>query len=105
VEDKNELYIPIGLKDRYELWTGFGKEELVKALVINVVLGITNIIIYFINRNIPFNIVFLLVSISGAIMMLTKDTTNLSVVDQLENMIRFSKSQKYYPYEYLDEFK
>lgn len=105
MEEKNDLYIPIGLKDRYELWNGFGKEELVKSLIINLVLGIINIILYIINRNIPSSIVFFMVSVAGAIMMLTKDTTNLSVVDQLQNMIGFSKSQKQYLYEYLDEYK
>ncbi|MFY9214244.1 MAG: hypothetical protein WAO45_05965 [Tissierellaceae bacterium] len=45
-----------------------------------------------------------LVSVGGSIMMLTKDTTNLSVVDQIRNMLRFAKSQKYYPYKYRDEW-
>lgn len=37
-------------------------------------------------------------------MMLTKDKTNVSVVDQIKFMVRFHKSQKVYRYKYLDEW-
>lgn len=104
MEDSNLLYIPLGLKENNELWDGFGKEEAVKALIFNIFTGIIDALIYFKTRNLIFCIVFILVSVGGSIMMLTKDTTNLSVVGQIRNMLRFAKSQKYYPYKYRDEW-
>ncbi len=104
-EEKYKLYIPIGLKERYELWDGFGKEEAIKALIFIVFSGIIDIFIFLITRKTIFCSVWFLVSIGGSAMMLTKDTTNLSVVDQIQNMIRFSKSQKYYPYKAFNEWK
>lgn len=105
MEKKDQLYIPIGLKERYELWNGFGKEEAVKALIFNVFAGTIDLLIYIINKNISFCVVFFLVSVGGSIIMLTKDTTNLSAVDQVQNMIRFAKSQKKYPYRALNEWQ
>ena len=102
MEDSNLLYIPLGLKERNELWDGFGKEEAIKALIFNVFTGTINILIYVSSKNVILSIVFILVSVGGSIMMLTKDTTNLSVVDQIKNMLRFAKSQKYYQYKYQD---
>jgi len=98
------LYIPLGLKERNELWDGFGKEEAVKALIFNAFAGALNILMYITMKNLIFTIVFIMVSAGGSIMMLTKDTTNLSVVDQIKNMIKYAKSQKYYPYKYRDEW-
>ncbi|WP_129721370.1 hypothetical protein [Xylanivirga thermophila] len=105
MQDRDTLYIPLGLKERNEFWDGFGKEEAIKALTFIAFIGIVDALIYFSTRNIAFCAVLFLVSIGGSLMMLTKDTTNLSVVDQIKNMIRFLKSQKYYPYKYLDEWK
>lgn len=104
MEDSNLLYIPLGLKKRNELWDGFGKEEAIKALIFNIFTGIIDVSIYLSTKNLIFCVVFILVSVGGSIMMLTKDTTNLSVVDQIRNMLRFAKSQKYYPYKYRDEW-
>lgn len=105
MDDSNLLYIPLGLKERYELWDGFGKEEAIKALIFVTFAGIVDALIYLKTRKVTFSVVFILVAIGGSIMMLTKDTTNLSVVDQIRNMMRLARSQKYYPYEYLDEWR
>lgn len=103
--EKDTLYIPLGLKERNEFWDGFGKDEFIKALIFITFTGVIDIFIYIFKRNIIFSVVFILVSIGGSLAMLTKDITNLSAVDQIENMIRFSKSQKYYPYRQLDEWR
>lgn len=104
MNDNDLLYIPMGLKEKTEYWNGFGKEEAIKALIFVAFAGTIDLIIYLCTKNIPFCVVFLLSSIGGSIMMLTKDTTNLSVVDQVQNMIRFARSQKRYPYKALDEW-
>ncbi len=104
MEDSNLLYIPLGLKERNELWEGFGKDEAIKALIFNMFTGVIDFLVYIFTKNMMFCIVFILVSVGGSIMMLTKDITNLSVVDQIKNMLRYAKSQKYYPYKYQDEW-
>ncbi|OZV13527.1 hypothetical protein CIW83_02990 [Tissierella sp. P1] len=104
MEENEMLYIPIGLKENNEIWDGFGKKELIKSLITLTILLTINLLIFLIKRSVVFASVFTLVSIGGTGLIFTKDTTNLSVVDQVINMIRFAKSQKKYKYAYLDEF-
>jgi len=102
---KNPLYIPQGLKTRVEIFDGFGKEELFKTIIVTIVVGILDIMYYLIFKNTVVSIVTILVAIAGSVMMLTKDHTNISVVDQVGFMVRFARSQKYYPYKYQDEWR
>ena len=102
---KNALYIPQGLKTRVEIFDGYGKEELLKTLLVTVVVGILDVFYYLIFRNTVVSVVMILVAIAGSVMLLTKDHTNISVVDQVGFMVRFARSQKIYPYKYLDEWR
>ena len=102
---KNPLYIPQGLKTRVEIFDGFSKEELFKTIMVTIVVGILDILYYLIFKNTVVSIVAILVAIAGSVMMLTKDHTNISVVDQVGFMVRFARSQKYYPYKYQDEWR
>ena len=102
---KNPLYIPQGLKTRVEIFDGFGKEELFKTIILTIVVGIVDILYYLLFKNTVVSIVTILVAIAGSVMMLTKDHTNVSVVDQVGFMIRFAWSQKFYPYKYQDEWR
>jgi uncharacterized Tic20 family protein len=102
---KQSLYIPQGLKTRVEIFDGYGKEELFKTITVTVIAGVIDVLLYLIFKNTVTSVVFILVSIAGSVMMLTKDTTNISVVDQVGFMIKFVKSQKSYKYKYLDEWK
>lgn len=103
-QEKETLYIPLGLKTRTEIFDGFGKEELFKSIIVTLIAGVIDSIIYFVNKSTTFCVVFILSSIAGSVMMLTKDKSNISVVDQIKFMIRFHKSQKIYRYKYLDEW-
>lgn len=107
MEDKNRqsLYIPQGLKTRVEIFEGYGKEELFKTMIVTFVAACIDSLGYLLFRNLVSSIVFMLVSISGSVMMLTKDRTNISVVDQVGFMIRFARSQKVYQYKFLDEWR
>lgn len=102
---KNPLYIPQGLKTRVEIFDGFGKEELFKTIIVTIVVGMLDILYYLIFKNTVVSIVAILVAIAGSVMMLTKDRSNISVVDQVGFMIRFARSQKFYPYKYQDEWR
>ena len=102
---RQTLYIPQGLKTRVEIFDGFGKEELVKTILVTLVAGGIDALLFLIFRNVVTSVVFILISISGSVMMLTKDKTNISVVDQVGFMVRFARSQKIYKYKYLEEWK
>lgn len=102
---KNALYIPQGLKTRVEIFDGYGKEELMKTLLVTTLVGVVDVFYYLIFRNTVVSVVMILVAIAGSVMMLTKDHTNISVVDQVGFMVRFARSQKMYPYKYLDEWR
>ncbi|MEA3423120.1 MAG: hypothetical protein U9Q80_04960 [Bacillota bacterium] len=103
--EKQSLYIPQGLKTRVEIFEGYGKEELFKTIIATVIAGVFDILLYLIFKNTVASMVFILVAISGSVMMLTKDKNNISVVDQVGFMIKFAKSQKVYRYKYLDEWE
>lgn len=103
--EKHTLYIPQGLKTQVEIFDGFGKEELFKTIIITLIAGVVDVAIYLITKNTAIAVVFILTAIAGSVMMLTKDKTNISVVDQIGFMIKFFRSQKKYKYKYLDEWK
>ncbi len=62
--------------------------------------GVLACILWFITRNVT----AVMITALTVIAMTTKDQSNLSVVDQIQNMIRFAKSQKVYPYRYGKEW-
>ncbi|MCG8540155.1 MAG: hypothetical protein MJA82_09470 [Clostridia bacterium] len=105
LKQNESLYIPLGLKTRTELFEGFGKEELIKSVIVTLVAGGIDTIIYMLTKNVSFAVVFILCSISASVMMFTKDITNISAYDQIKFMIRFAKSQKVYRYRYLKELE
>ena len=105
MDKKETLYIPQGLKVRPEVFEGFGKEELTKSTISIVCFGLIDTITYMIFKNTAVSVVLFLTAVAGTIMMLTKDRTNISVVDQVWFMIRFAKSQKIYKYKTIDEWK
>lgn len=105
MEEKETLYIPQGLKVKPEIFEGFGKEELVKSITSIACFGFIDTIAYMIFKNTAVSVVFFLTAIAGTIMMLTKDRTNSSVVDQVWFMIRFAKSQKIYKYKTMQKWR
>jgi hypothetical protein len=102
---KQTLYIPQGLKTRVEIFDGFGKEELFKTVLVTLVAGGIDALLFLIFRNVVTSVVFMLIAIAGSVMMLTKDKNNISVVDQVGFMVKFAKSQKVYKYKYLEEWR
>lgn len=103
-QEKDTLYIPLGLKVKPDIFDGFGKEELFKSIVTTIIAALLDVAFYLVSRNVAVSVVIILASIAGSVMAFTKDKTNLSVADQIRNMIRFSRMQKFYPYKYLDEW-
>ena len=61
-------------------------------------------LVWLFTANVTTTVVLALAGIFGSVMMTTKDQSNLSVVDQVQNLIRFLRGQKIYPYRYGDEW-
>lgn len=102
--EKDNLYIPQGLKVDKEIFDGFGKKEMIRAVTIFSILMMIDGVVYLFKKNIIIFIITMLISASASIMMTQKDKSNISAYDQIKYMIRFYKSQKYYKYKYLPEW-
>jgi len=105
MNENNTLYIPMGVKTSSEFFNGFGKKEALQAAVGVVVALVVSLLIYLISGNIAYTMIGILSGIAGSVMMTTKDQYNMSVVTQVANLIRFSRSQKVYPYVYGKEWE
>lgn len=92
------------MKPEAELFTGFGKKQLFQSIVGSLVMGGIAALAWLFTGNVTTTVILALAGIFGSVMMTTKDQSNLSVVDQVQNLIRFLRGQKIYPYRYGDEW-
>ena len=100
----HSLYIPLGVKPESEWFPGFGQRQLGQAAIgTAIAIGIA-LILWLLSGSIPLVMVVFLVGVSASVMMTTKDRHNLSVLDQMMFMLRFAKSQKFYPYRALSKW-
>lgn len=105
-ESIDTLYIPIGLKTEKEIYTGFGKNELIQAVIGTVIIAAVDILIsLIILNNLPAFIIVLLLGIFVSVMCVHKDITNLSVLDMTVNLYKYMRSQKIYYYKAIDEWR
>lgn len=105
MENENKLYIPYGIKTRKEIFNGFSTEELVKSSIVIAICGGIDVVIWLVTRNTFLCMSLLMVSMIISVAMFTKDSyLNISPVEQIKFMIRYSNSQKKYPYKMLDEW-
>jgi hypothetical protein len=103
--DNHTLYIPMGVKTQNEFFSGFGKKEALQATVGVVFALIVSLFIFLVSGNVAYTMICVLSGIAGSVMMTTKDQYNMSVVTQVANLVRFSRSQKVYPYVYGKEWE
>ena len=97
MDEDLKLYIPLGVKPEAELFTGFGKKQLFQALIGSLVMGGVAALVWLFTANVTTTVVLALAGIFGSVMMTT-------VVDQVQNLARFLRGQKIYPYRYGDEW-
>ena len=101
----DNLYIPRNLKTREEIIEGLGREEIIQIailLAISIVFSFLIKIIF----SLSVAVVFFLTFNSATVMALKKDSnTHISVKDQMNFLLKYSKSQKTYKYKYLDEWR
>lgn len=104
MEDE-KLYIPMGVKTEAEIFPGFGKKQLLQSVIGSLGAGVVSAFVWLLSQSVTATIIGILTGIVGSVMMTTRDQNNLSVVDQVQNMVRFAKSQKFFPYRYGDEWR
>ncbi len=103
---RETLYIPQGLKHKKEFFSGFGKDEAIKAVIGLVFFALVEIPIYLITKQISLvmaTYIFFGFAIVGALV--NDPSTNLSALKIVQNIFRFSKSQKHFPYKGLKEWR
>lgn len=103
-ESASQFYIPVGVKSENEIFTGFGKKELRNSAIGSLIGGLVSFVVWSFKKDVATTVVIILVGIFGSVMMTVRDQSNQSVVDQVSNLINFSRSQKIYPYRYIDEW-
>ena len=104
-ETRNTLYIPMGVNTEAEFFPGFGKKQIFQAAIGSLGFGLVAFIVWLCSSSVAGTVITVLAGIAGSVMMTAKDQTNLSVVDQCANMVRFIQSQKYYRYYYFFEWE
>ena len=100
MDEDLKLYIPLGVKPEAKLFTGLGKKQLFQSIVGSLVMGGIAALAWLFTGNVTTTVILALAGIFGSVMMTTKDQSNLSVLDQVQNLIRFLRGQKIYPYRY-----
>ncbi len=105
-ESIDTLYIPAGLKTHREINTGFGKQELIQAVIGTAAITVLDIFFaLLIFKNLPVFVIVLLLGVFISVMCVQKDITNLSVLDMVINLHNYMRSQKKYYYRALDEWR
>lgn len=108
MEDKKinmRLYIPSNVKTHFEFIRGFGVHELiVTTIVVAFLIGIA-LIIYSITNELIIPVLIVLLGGATMVIITTKDTNNLSVLDMIKNMLEFASMQKIYEYKYFDKWR
>lgn len=104
MEQDQSLYIPLGVKPEAEWFPGFGQRQLGQSAIGSLgAVGIA-LFLWLMGGSVPLTMVTFLIGVSASVMMTTKDRHNLSVLDQITFMIRFARSQKFYPYRRLSSW-
>lgn len=104
MEQNQFLYIPLGVKPEAEWFPGFGQRQLGQTTIGSLAAAAISLFLWLMGGSVPLAMVVFLVGVSASVMMTTKDRHNLSVLDQIMFMIRFAKSQKFYPYRSLNNW-
>jgi hypothetical protein len=102
--EKETLYVPQGLRLRNEIITGFGKEEMIRAVIVNLIVGAIVLAAYLLTGRSITCIVIMMGCVFASVIFQVKDPNlNLSFVDLFKNTIRFGQVQKKYLYKYIRE--
>ncbi|MDR2903669.1 MAG: hypothetical protein LBU77_04110 [Clostridiales bacterium] len=102
--EPNNLYIPVNIKTRFEFFDGYGMTELISTIIIASVSGFFALIIHTATNDAIMPILIVLVAVAASVMALEKGENNMSMIDHIKSLVRFSREQRQYPYYYTDEW-
>lgn len=103
--DVDELYIPQGIKTRTEYFEGFGKKELMYLIISVVITSGIAYLAYLTFLSLLKSILLVMIIPTAVVFLTVKTDMNISVLEEFLLLIRFHRSQKYYPYISLDEWE
>lgn len=64
------------------------------------IFGAGILLFFILSNNTAASVVMVMTAIAASVLFTTKDTNNISVVNQLGYILRYLRTQKYYPYKY-----
>ena len=102
-EKQNELYIPSNVKTRLEFFKGYGVKEMVITLIVMAFSLSIAFGIYAFKGTLA-AVIFLFVVVAGTVISVTKDENNMCVAKQVGYMMKNSKMQKKYRYNFFDKW-
>jgi hypothetical protein len=98
------LYIPVNIKTRFELFDGFALAELIPTGVMTLSSGLLAAGLYRITGDFTWPALLVLVTVAASVVALAKDQSNMSMVDYTRLILRFAREQQEYPYHYAEEW-
>jgi hypothetical protein len=102
--ESNDLYIPVNIKTRFEFFDGYGLSELITTVVTAAVSGFFALILHAATNDALMPLLIVLVAVAASVMALAKGENNMSMIDHIKSLVRFSREQRQYPYHYTDEW-
>ena len=102
--ESTNLYIPVNIKTRFEFFDGYGVKELFPTVIAALVSGFFAFIMHAATGGAILPVLTVLITVAASVMALAKGENNMSVVDQVKCVLRFSREQRKYPYHYTDEW-
>lgn len=104
-ENKRPLHIPAQSSDRNDYIQGIGPKEVAIILAALLASAILAVFICVFTGNIPMGLFTGFFMIGSTIIAVKRDSINESMIDKVNIIIEYSKSQKRYEYRYDDVFE
>lgn len=103
MNDNKHLYMPQGIVENAEIFSGFGKEELTKTILVSIIGIVIAIFLWVITAKVTASVIVVFIAIALSMGLFTK-ANNISIWTKLCGILKYFKSQKFYPFRYLDEW-
>lgn len=98
MQDRKTIKIPTEIKLKTEFFDGYGMQELIKTVIVGAIATIIAYVIYQFTHQTLFSTFFVIGAIVVSVVTLIKGQNNFSVVDSINNFIKFKLMQREYKY-------
>lgn len=101
-----DLYVPVGVKNKKELISGFGRAEIIDAVRMMCFGGVLMIAEFLSGCDGMVIVITLIASSSASVIFCRRNPeTRLSAMGMMKMIFRYYTTQQIYPYRYLNEFE